>query len=118
MDTISPDQRQAPHAPLPVWHRYLAAARTEEEIITLTRDFVATWSPNEISRLPLDCRPGRIRDADDLSRWAFELTNEHCTNRASDEDEALLVKMMSFVAEAATRMAEVKAAFRLETEAG
>jgi hypothetical protein len=98
-----------PRSPLPDWRGYLSAARNEEEIVKLTRDYVATWAPADISRLPTQCRPGRIGDGDDISHWAYDIARAHCSLLCDDEQDKLLMRMLAFIGAAAVRVAEVKA---------
>ncbi len=100
------------------WRRYLACAANEHEIVNLTREYVATWSPEEISRLPSDYRPGRIVDGDDIGQWAYELARAHTSLRYTDEQDALLMRMLAFMSEAAMRLAEVKAVEAAAARAG
>jgi hypothetical protein len=102
---------------VPDWRSLLRAASTEEEIISAARDYVATWSPEEVARLPAECRPGRIRDGEDIGRWAFDLATAHCATTVGGEEEDLLTKMLVFVTHAAGRLAEIKAANASDMEA-
>jgi hypothetical protein len=95
-------------APAEDWRNLIRAASHEDEVIELVRDHMARWSPEEIARLPVDCRPPRIRDAEDISRWAFELASTHCAQKLDASDEALLDRMLEFVTHAAVRMSELK----------
>ena len=99
----------SPRSSMLDWRRHLARAPTEHEIVNLTREYVATWSPEEISRLPADCRPGRIVDGEDISQWAYDLARAHTSLRYDDEQDALLMRMLAFMSEASVRLAEVKA---------
>ena len=94
---------------MPDWRRHLLAASTEHEIVNLTREYVATWAPEDMSRLPTECRPGRIRDAEDISQLAYDLARAHTSLRYAGDLDTLLMHMLAFVSEAAMRMAEVKA---------
>jgi len=94
---------------MPDWRRLLVGATTEHEIVNLTREYVATWGPDDMSRLPVECRPGRIRDAEDISQCAYDLARAHTSLRYDDDQDALMQRMLSFMSEAAIRMAEVKA---------
>lgn len=85
--------------------------------MSVTRDYLACWSPEEIARLPIECRPGRVRDGEDISQWAFDLTSCHLARRGAAQDEPLLLKMMLFVNEASERLAKLKAAERSAAEA-
>jgi hypothetical protein len=96
----------------PDWRSVIHSAATEEELVSITRDYLACWSPEEIARLPVECRPGRVRDGEDIAQWAFELTSCHLARRVPAEDEPLLLKMMLFVNEAAERLAKLQAARR------
>jgi hypothetical protein len=98
-----------PRSSMPDWRRHLARASTEHEIVNLTREHVATWGPDDISKLPAECRPSRIRDAEDISQWAYDLARAHTSLRYDDEQDALVLRMLAFISEAAVRMAEVKA---------
>lgn len=74
----------------------------------MVRDHLARWSPEEIALLPEDCRPGRIRDADDVSQWAFQLASNHCAGTVHGEAERLLERMLEFVTHAARRLSELR----------
>jgi hypothetical protein len=90
-------------------------APTEEDVIRLTREYVATLSPEQIAQLPDECRPGRIRDAEDIGQWAYEIACAHCSLRFSGEEDRLLASLLDFIGQASTRLAEVKALRTVET---
>jgi hypothetical protein len=110
METKSQAHRwERASAPLEDWRNLIRSSIQEDEVLTLVRDHMARWAPEEIARLPQDCRPGRVRDADDISRWAFELASTHCAQGVGPEDEPFLDRMLEFVTQAAIRLAELKA---------
>jgi hypothetical protein len=90
----------------PDWLSLILASSSEAEVASTARDYLATWTPEEIAQLPRDCRPGRIRDGEDIGNLAFRLARAHCFN---DEDE-VLEKMMVFFTHASTRIAQLEAA--------
>ena len=92
----------------PDWLSLILASSSEEEVASTARDYLASWSPEEIFRLPKDCRPGRIRDGEDINAFAFQLTRARF-DRAANVDEDLLEKMMVFFTHAATRIAQLQA---------
>lgn len=94
-------------APHDDWRNLIRASGHEEEVLSLVRDHMARWSPEEIARLPEDCRPGRIRDAEDISQWAFLLASNHCAGYGRDDD-GLLERMLELVTQAAIRLSELK----------
>ena len=97
-------------APADDWRNLILESAHEDEVLALVREHIARWSPAEIARLPCDCRPGRIRDAEDVSRWAFTLASTHCSGTVSRDDEALLDRLLEFVTHAAVRLAALKGA--------
>lgn len=109
LDAIT-DAYSHSRAPLDDWRNLIRNAPTEEEVIGLVLGLLATWSPEEIARLPTDCRPVRIRDAEDISQWAFELASTHCGGKIAAEDEHLLDRMLELVTQAAVRLSVLNAA--------
>ena len=101
----------------PDWRSVVRSAATEEELVSITRDYLACWSPEEIARLPAECRPGRVRDGQDIGQWAFELASRHLAGGLSPEGEAMLLKFMLFATEATERLARLKATERARAEA-
>jgi hypothetical protein len=111
MDTNSRSQKweRASAPPEGDWRNMIRDSTHEDEVIQLVRDHMARWSPEEIVRLPEDCRPGRVRDGEDISQWAFRLASTHCAGAVDREDEVLLDRMLEFITQAAVRVAELKA---------
>ena len=104
-----PQQWQRDSSPPEDWRNLILEAAHEDEVLELVRDHMALWAPHEIARLPEDCRPGRIRDAEDISRWAFNLATNHCAQNISSQDEPFLERMLEFVTQAAIRLSELQA---------
>ncbi len=93
----------------PDWKALLDDAESEREVVSLTRDFLATWTPEEIHALPAECRPGHIRGGDDVTYWAFEYARIHC---ATPDDPVLaipILKLRTFFSHAAARLSQVSA---------
>src|SRR5438270_11156759 len=87
------------------WHGQLEEAGPPEAVLSVARDYLAQVSPEEVAELPLDCRPSRIVDADDLASYAVTLAR-----RAANEDIDLVHKLSTFFTDAAVRMSQVLAA--------
>jgi hypothetical protein len=110
MEVRQPASRwERANAPQEDWRTLIRTATHQDEVIELVRDHLARWSPEEIARLPEDCRPPRIRDAEDISRWAFELASTHCAQRLTADGERVLDSMLEFVTQAAVRLSELNA---------
>jgi hypothetical protein len=97
------------NAPREDWRNLILASSQEEDVVELVRDHLARWTPEELVGLPLECRPPRIRDAEDISRWAFELATTHCAQSGMGADDPVLERMLEFVTQAAIRISELRA---------
>ena len=91
------------------WRDLIALSPNEDAVVQVTRDYLRSWNPDELARLPAPCRPGRIRDGEDITRWAFELTSAHCADACTPAAQPILVKMLEFVTEAGQRVAQLNA---------
>ena len=88
----------------PVQIEKLLRADTEAEIVEVVREYLSTWHPEELRDIPECCRPGKIRDAEDIGDCAYELTRARI---ASSGPETLLVEMETFFAHASTRLSKL-----------
>ena len=83
----------------------LDCATTPEEVVSVARDFVASFTPYEVEFLPPECRPHKIVDAGDVSDYAFELTRASCDQQGEGAEVAQ--KFKAFFADAADRLARL-----------
>jgi hypothetical protein len=90
------------------WFQQLDAAKTPFEVVNITRDYLATWTPDELARLPAPCRPGRIRDEQDIEQLHVRLVEEYGLSRLNDEALSALQRMTSFVVRASVRIAQLQ----------
>ena len=86
----------------------LLHANSEEEVVDLVRSFLAGWRPEELAEIPSACRPGKIRDAEDVGDLAYELTRARI---AASGPQQLLKEMEVFFAQACSRLSELEAAY-------
>ena len=89
------------------WFRQIDNSGSAGEVIATARDYFATWTPAELALLPPACRPGRMRDPDDLAQLHSSLVEEYRTTKATGEPLKRLQEMTSFVVRAAIRLAEL-----------
>ncbi len=89
------------------WFRQIDSAKTIGEVLSIARDYIATWTPEELARLPQPCRPGRMRDEADLEHLHGILVEEYRHNRSAGEDLAALQRLTSFVVRASVRVAQL-----------
>jgi hypothetical protein len=94
-------------APL-TWTDLLRKSPSEGEVLACARDFVATVTPEEFALLPLDLRPGRLVDANDVTTYAFDLMRADC--REDEPAHAVVHRLASFFSNASIRLSEIMAA--------
>ena len=87
------------------WPQRLKGARTEAEVVAIARDFLATFSPYDLARLPEVLRPGRIVDGNDVNEIAFTLVrhdhdDSHGTARC-------IHRLTNFFTNASVRLTEI-----------
>jgi hypothetical protein len=89
------------------WQDRLDSAATESEVISIARDFIAQFTPQEIERLPKACRPGKFFEANDVTSHAFALIRYECGKQ--DEAAAVLRRLASFFSNASIRLSQIMA---------
>lgn len=85
----------------------LRAAASEEEVVEIVRDYVSDWIPEELARLPENCRPQKVRDGEDLNVWALNLARASVSFEIDPEYLPLVEEMDAFVGHACRRVAEL-----------
>ena len=84
------------------WADLLASAATPGEVIAVVRDFMATWTPQELNSLPLDCHPPkRFGLPEDIVLYAFMLVDHEMKERERDTG---VLRMSAFFSEATRRV--------------
>jgi len=103
------DSSHASHTPLPadLWVHVIEASPTEHDVVLAVREYLALWSPEELARLPAECRPGKITDGDDITDLAYRLSRTHLEFAGSPDDNKLLERMMSFVGHAGSHVSRI-----------
>jgi hypothetical protein len=89
------------------WQGRLNAASNEEDVVTVCRDFLGLWTPEEIAQLPATCWPRRDLDWHDVNPFAMKLI-QHID--IGDRISApMLHKLSTFFTKAALRLAQITA---------
>ena len=96
------------------WQGRLHAARTEEEVVDVARDFVATFSPENLADVPPRLWPPKMRDARDVTDYAFVLVRY----RVDDErtSSGAIDRLSALFSDATVRISQIKFAATLERE--
>jgi len=89
------------------WFSQLDRAKSTADVLAVTRDFLATWGPDELQLLPPDCRPGRLRDEEDVETLHSTLVEAYRVSRATGRELEALQRLTSFIVRASIRLSEV-----------
>ena len=87
--------------------RLLAATPSEQAVVNVAVRYLAEWKPSELAAIPATCRPGLVRDAEDIADAAYALTRGRIESSGS---QPLLEEMEAFFAHACARISELEAA--------
>ena len=85
----------------------LSRARSVDEILAVTRDYLAEWTRDDLAGLPDHCRPGRVSDRHDIERWADRLVDATRTETLVFENEARLDGMAKHFLIASVRIRQL-----------
>ncbi len=90
------------------WYHLIDNATSSPEVVAAARDYLASWTPQEISLLPERCRPGRtLRDASDIEFLHDIVIDEYRSSHATGEELSRLQELTSFLVRASQRLAEL-----------
>ncbi len=92
------------------WYHQIDDATNLAEVVAITRDYLATWNPQEISLLPEEARPGRIRDEQDVEILHAKVVDEYRMTKATGKALDALQRLRSLLIHAASRIARMRGA--------
>ena len=90
------------------WFQKIDAAQSPIEVVAITRDYLASWTPEELSRLPEPCRPGRVKDEQDIDHLHVRLVEEYGRNRLEGDALSALQRITGFIVRASVRIAHLQ----------
>jgi hypothetical protein len=85
----------------------LSKASSVEEVLGVTRDYLATWSREEFECLPDTCRPAWVHAAQDIEAWADRLVYASGHAALFMEDERKLDRLTSHFLIASVRIRQL-----------
>lgn len=85
----------------------LSKALTIDEVVSVTREYLAACTREDLERLPASCRPGRVRDPSDIEEWADRLANESQHAMLVMHDERTLDRLTSHFLIASVRIRQL-----------
>lgn len=93
-----------PHGHPLTWQERLDQALTEDEVVSVAREYLATVTPQEVARMPVAVRPGKLVDANDVTTYAFDLVRAECDDAMGTSALQRLAHIMS---RASIRLSEI-----------
>lgn len=91
------------------WIHALERAGSRKSLTDLVNEYLATWTPAEISRLPEPCRPGRMHGVEDILYWDGVLAEAYCSGAVHGPDNETYDRILAFIAAAAVRARAIEA---------
>ena len=88
------------------YHHQLGSAATEQAVVGMVVRYLAGWTPSELASIPAACRPGVVRDAEEIADLAYALTKARIESSGANP---LLEEMETFFAHACARVSELEA---------
>ena len=92
-------------------YQELSNAKSAAEIVDVTRAYLASWSAEELERLPDACRPGRVKSPEDIEMWADLLSSQSVKTPLFLDDERKLDRMASHFLIASVRLRQLNKAY-------
>src|SRR5258708_38866133 len=90
-----------------VWHRQLEGSETVKGIVSTLQDYLATLTPEDLARLPENCRAVRVKGDDDLEYWTYKLSRDHPAHTGTWVDSALLQEVFNHFLHASVRVSQI-----------
>jgi hypothetical protein len=96
------------------WQGRLAAASSREDVVDVARDFLALVGPDEVARMPVDCRPAKLVDGEDVANYAVTLARRSCDPDCFADHN--LQRIAAFFGDALGRLSQLAPAPAAATE--
>ena len=90
------------------WHVQLEAVSDVDGVLAVTRDYLATFAPEHLARLPAECRPGRIKGEDDIAYWSCRLAQYTHSDPGTPVDAELMQEMLNYFLHAWVRLSQMQ----------
>jgi len=90
------------------WAMQIGLAVTPEQIVLVARQFIDTWHEGDIARLPAGCAPPFLRTPQDVSDYAFTLTQAQLQFDGTLTLGLVLDRMTVFFTFASSRIAHLQ----------
>jgi hypothetical protein len=91
-------------------HEELSSAISVDDILRVTREYLATWSADDLACLPATCRPAAVKTYEDIEFWADRLKDESEKAILIVEDEQHLDRLTTHFLIASVRLRQMTSA--------
>lgn len=88
-------------------YRELSSATSVDEVVSVTRQYLSSWPPSDLDRLPDKCRPGGVESSEDIEHWADLLAREGRRAMLVAEDERRLDRLTNHFLIASVRIRQL-----------
>jgi hypothetical protein len=89
------------------WRTYLRGATTEQAVVEVVRTYLASWSADEIARLPAGTWPVPVSTGKDLVRETLKIGQAHSVFSGGRPALALLQELLLFMTQASVRATQL-----------
>lgn len=89
------------------WSARIYETGNAMDLLSLAREYLDGWDPEELATLPENARPQRVKGVDDLAYWHQRLVDVYCTGQLRGIGIEKLRDMLQFFAFANQRAEEL-----------
>jgi hypothetical protein len=90
------------------WHHMIDEATSLDMVLVLSRDYLACWSPEDLSLIPERARPRSVKGIDDLAFWHQRLVDSYRSGSAKSRECEHVRSMLHFFASALQKASELQ----------
>jgi hypothetical protein len=90
------------------WAMLLAASRSENDVVRIANDYLATWLPSDFEALPADCRIGVLASGDEISHAAVTFTQQELQVAPGSAAAAILASLSEVFIAAQLRLRQLR----------
>lgn len=90
------------------WRTQLKGAGSVEAVLSVVRQYLAEWRPEEVASLPKGCWPSAFSSRKDVIDCSFKLSELHANFKGTDSSLARLQELLLFFTHVAVRITQVE----------
>jgi hypothetical protein len=90
------------------WASTFRASRSEDEVVRIANDYLATWLPSDFEYLPPECRIVTVASADELAHAAVTFTQCELHVHPDSPEAAILASLTEVFIAAQARVRQLR----------